>query len=113
MNKPAHDYQKQAILNASPTKLISILYDFGVQACYQKNEKKLHDVLSSLISSLNFDFELADSLYEIYEYCQRQARNNEFDVVRILLEDLRETWNDHVVNSRQHTHQTESKGFLV
>lgn len=115
MNRPVQDYQRQAIINASPAKLISILYDFGVQACYQEDEEKLLNVLDALIHSLNFDFELADSLYELYEYCQRQAKKKEFEEVRKLIEDLRVTWNDGVVSSNEiiRERQRESKGFLV
>lgn len=116
MIEPTQNYQRQAILNASPAKLISILYDFGIQACYQKDEKKLQEVLDTLINSLNFEFEMANSLYEIYEYCQRQARKKEFDEVRNLIEGLRDTWNMVVVSTSKKNApkvKFESKGFLV
>ena len=113
MNNPVQDYQRQEILSASPTKLISILYDFAIQACYQNDTNKLQNVLDQLINSLNFDYELADSLYDIYEYCKRQAKKKEFEVPRILIEDLRDTWNDHVLSSENKTPQLAKNGYLV
>lgn len=113
MNNPVQDYQRQEILNASPAKLISILYDFAVQACYQNDNDKLQNVLDQLIKSLNFDYELADSLYDIYEYCKRQGKKREFEVPRILIEDLRDTWNESVLNSENKVPQLEKNGYLV
>ena len=113
MNNPVHNYQRQEILNATPAKLISILYDFAIQACYQNDDRRLQNVLDQLIRSLNFDYELADSLYDIYEYCKRQAQKREFDVARILIEDIRDTWNEHVVMSDEPVPQLAKNGFLV
>ncbi len=106
-------YQEQAIKNASPTELITKLYDFAIRACHQKDEEKLQDVLQALIESLNFDFEISDSLYKLYEYCQRQAREKEFDEICELLESLRETWTREVVNNNEQDAVTGGEGFVV
>ncbi len=97
MKKIVDTYQRQAILNASPTELITKLYDLAIQACYRKDEKRVVEVLSTLIRGLNFDYDIAGSLFNLYEYCQRQARKGEFDEVRELLEGIRDTWDEHVV----------------
>lgn len=99
MEKRGQKYQEQAIKNASPTELITKLYDFAIQACYKKDVERLHGSLQILIDSLNHDFEISASLYNLYEYCQRQARDNKFEEVRELLEPVRETWKDEVVGS--------------
>lgn len=113
MTNPIHDYQRQEILSASPTKLISILYDFAIQACYQEDDEWLQKVLDQLIRALNFEYELAESLYDIYEYCKRQGRKGEFEVVRVLIEDIRDTWNEHVVKSEDKVPQLVKNGYLV
>jgi flagellin-specific chaperone FliS len=106
-------YQEQAIKNASPTELITKLYDFAIQACHKKDEKKLQDVLETLIKSLNFDFEISESLYNLYEYCQRQAQNKQFNEVCELLAPVRETWTNEVVNANEQAVNPGGKGFVV
>lgn len=103
MENPQTKYQRQAIKNASPTELIQKLYDFAIQACHQKDEERVQQVLSALIKSLNFDYEIAGELYNIYEYCQRQAKKGEFEEVRELLEPIREAWVEGVVKSKEET----------
>lgn len=101
MKKAVDVYQRQAVLNATPSELITKLYDLAIQACYRKDEKRLIEVLSTLIRGLNFDYEIAGSFFNLYEYCQRQARKQEFDEVRELLEGIRETWDEHVVKGQK------------
>lgn len=113
MINPQQQYQERAIKEASPTELITKLYDFAIQACHQKDEEQLQDVLDTLIESLNFDYELAESLYNLYEYCQRQAKKEEFDEVCELLEPVREAWVNDVVNNNEQPADLGGKGFVV
>jgi flagellin-specific chaperone FliS len=113
MTDRKREYQEQAIKNASPTELITKLYDFAIQACHSKDEERLQDVLQTLVKSLNFDFEVSASLYNLYEYCQRQAQEEQFDEVSGLLAPLRETWIDKVVNTNEKAAAAGGKGFVV
>jgi flagellin-specific chaperone FliS len=114
MKNPQQQYQEQAIKNASPTELITKLYDFAIQACYQENYKRLDEVLSALTQSLNFDYEISETLYELYDYCKRQGRNQEFDEVRELLGPVREAWvNGVVANKNKKTANIGNNGFIV
>lgn len=113
MNDPQLQYQRQAIKNASPSELVTKLYDFAIQACYREEEERLHEVLEALITSLNFDYEIAGSLYNLYEYCQRRARVQEFEEVRELLEPLREAWVEGVVKSGENPAPQSGNGFLA
>ncbi|SMO59500.1 Flagellin-specific chaperone FliS [Fodinibius sediminis] len=113
MENPQIKYQRQAIKNASPTELISKLYDFAIQACYQEDGERLNRVLETLIQSLNYDYEIAGELYGLYEYCQRLARQKEFDEVRELLEPIREAWEESVVKDKQETVNQGGRGFVV
>lgn len=92
MQNPQLVYQKQAVMNASPLGLVVKLYDFAIQASYREDSERLVDILSTLIEGLNFDHEPADQLFELYRYCQDQARKQNFEEVRELLEPLRDAW---------------------
>lgn len=113
MENPQKKYQRQAIKNASSTELIQKLYDFAIQACHQKDEERLQQVLSALIKSLNFDYEIAGELYNLYEYCQRQAKQQEFEEVRELLEPVREAWVEGVVKNKEEAPSLGGEGFVV
>jgi flagellin-specific chaperone FliS len=98
MNSAASTYQRQAVKNASPTELIGILYDLLIQSCHKEESEKGIEILSTLIRSLNFDYEMAGDLFGIYEYCQRQLRKENYAEVIELIDGIRETWNEAVVN---------------
>ena len=113
MTNQEQNYQKQAILNSSPTELILKLYDFTIQACYKEDEEKVVDVLTTLKKSLNFEYEISSSLYELYDYCQRQAKQKEFEEVRELIEPIRSAWHEGIIKKKEHIPQLNSKGFVV
>lgn len=85
-------YQRQAILNASPLQLVVKMYDLVIQATYREDDRKVREVLSGLIQGLNFDYEPAGQLFEIYRYCQNLSRKGRFEEIREILEPLRDTW---------------------
>lgn len=74
------------------------MYDLAIQASYLEDSQKLKDILSTLITGLNFDYEPAGQLFELYRYCQDLARKNKFEEIREILEPLRDTWQE-VANS--------------
>lgn len=87
-------YQKQAILNASPIKLVVKMYDFLIQASYREDDRKVREILSGLIQGLNFDYEPAGQLFELYRYCQDLSRKQRFEEIREILGPLRDTWEE-------------------
>lgn len=92
MQNPQKIYQQQAVLNASPLQLVVKLYDLVLQATYQKDQERVKDILSTLIESLNFEYEPADELFQLYKYCQDLARKEEYEEIREILEPLRDAW---------------------
>lgn len=106
-------YQKQAILNASPTEVILKLYDFAIQACYKKEEKKLHEVIEVLKNSLNHEYEISGSLHDLYIYCQQKASEKEFEEVVELLEPVRSAWHEGVVKGKEKMPQINKKGIIA
>lgn len=100
MQNPQLVYQQQSVMDASPLKLVVKMYDLVIQASYREDDKKLRDLLSALIQGLNFDYEPAGQLFEIYRYCQDLSRKGRFSEIREILEPLRDTW-DEVANNKQ------------
>ncbi|SMO95906.1 flagellar export chaperone FliS [Gracilimonas mengyeensis] len=94
MENPQLAYQKQSVMNVPPLKLVVKLYDLAIQASYREDSEKMRDILSTLIKGLNFDFEPADQLFELYRYCQELARQKKFEEFRELLEPIRDTWEE-------------------
>src|SRR5690625_8919 len=94
MRDPQKVYQRQAVANASPVQLVVKLYDLLLQATWREDGKKVREILSTLITGLNFDHEPADQLFSLYRYCQDLSRKGEFEEIREILEPLRDTWSE-------------------
>ncbi|MEX0723670.1 MAG: flagellar protein FliS [Gracilimonas sp.] len=92
MRDPQLVYQQQAVKEASPLQLIVKIYDLAIQASYREDQKKVRELLSTLIKGLNFDHEPASQLFEIYRYCQELARKGNFEEFREIIEPIRDTW---------------------
>lgn len=94
-----NQYQKQAISSASPNELILKLYELGIGACHREDRAKLRAVLVELMSSLNHEEggELAGRLHALYEYCLNESAMGDLDVIREVLEGLREAWQESVL----------------
>lgn len=86
-------YQKEQLLNLSSVEVIRKLYDTGIVACKKREGQLAQRVLTELISSLNFDNnEIAVQLFQLYDYCKRCLRRDEFDEVELVLNELRDSW---------------------
>jgi len=68
------------------------MYDLVIQATYREEDQRVREILSGLIQGLNFDYEPAGQLFEIYRYCQDLSRKRRFEEIREILEPLRDTW---------------------
>lgn len=109
-------YLQQTIKMASPEEIISKLYDLAVQATYKRDEKKVGEVLDVLMKSLNFEYEIAGTMYELYAYCKEISSQQKFDEIRELLTPLREAWNESVlkrVDYKESMKRVNSTGFLA
>lgn len=100
MQNPQKVYQRQAVMNASPMQLVVKLYDLVLQATYREDEERVKDILATLIESLNFDYEPADELFQLYKYCQDLARKKEYGEIREILEPLRDAWEEAANNEK-------------
>lgn len=95
-------YQQQAVQTSSPEKLIEKLYDEGISACYQDDREKVRNVLVELRSSLDVEKggELAERLMAVYEFCLEESATGDLDIVRELLDELREGWREGVLGKQ-------------
>ena len=89
-------YLANQILNASPEQLLIKIFDFAVINSEKKDMIKTNNAVQELIGLLRFDDEsykdLSINLIRLYQYCQDQARKNNFDIVTKILTELRESW---------------------
>lgn len=108
MQNPHQVYQRQAVLNASPIRLVVKLYDLVLQATYRKDAERTKEVLSTLIESLNFDYDPAEDLFQLYKYCQDLARKQEYEEIREILEPLRDAWETVAKDEQPKTNETAS-----
>lgn len=87
-------YQRQSIMQASPAQLVVKVYDLAIQATWREDDKRVRDLLTTLINGLDFDQPLSADLFELYRYCQNLTRSGELAQVRDLLEPLRDSWEE-------------------
>jgi flagellar protein FliS len=89
-------YLTNQILSSSPEQLLIKVYDFAIVNSEKKDMIKTNTAIQELIGFLRFDDEtykdLAVSLLRLYQFCQDQARKNNYDVVTKILTELRESW---------------------
>lgn len=86
-------YQRQEVTTLSPGRLIEKLYNLGIRGCNEKDSSKVSNVLTELISSLDFTHkEIALGLYRLYEYCLKMAKSGKFNEVSRIFKELVETW---------------------
>lgn len=118
---PQSAYTRNEILNASPERLVELLYDLGIRSiarareCNRSKEiagrtrhiNKAFAVMVELSNGLDFEAggEIALNYARIYDYCQRrliEANIKQSDAilaeVQSLLEDLKEAWKVVVIN---------------
>jgi flagellar protein FliS len=89
-------YLANQILNAQPEQLLIKVFDFAIVHSEKKDMIKTNNALQELIGMLRFDDEifkdLSLNLLRLYQFCQDQARKNNFIIVTKILTELRESW---------------------
>lgn len=93
-------YQEQAVMGASPLRLIIMTYDVAIRSCEAKDFNKAVRAVSMLRDALNFDYgEAAAGLYRLYQWCLDCIRSDEYQQAAETLKEIREAWV--VVEQRQ------------
>jgi len=92
----ANAYLVKEILDADPQKLLLKIYDFAIVNSKRGDLAKTNKALSELIHALNFETaetkEISLGLMRLYQFCQEQMRQKNYDIVVQILSDLREAW---------------------
>jgi flagellar secretion chaperone FliS len=113
MVNPYEVYQKNQVTTAKPEELTLMLYNGAIKFLQQarlavENKDlpkantlilKTQDIITELMVTLNRDYEIANSLYTLYEYMKQRLieGNMKKDLVLIeevisMLQELRTTW---------------------
>lgn len=127
---PYEKYREVQILTASPERLVLLLYegairfleearaalDGGDLAKAHERLTRTQDILTELITGLDFSYEVSSNLYRLYDFFRRRlveanVRKDPGAVQEVLrfLKELRDTWREAVV-SRKAGESSESKG---
>lgn len=89
-------YLANDILNSSPEKLLIKVYDFAIVNCQKNDIIKTNDAIQQLINALRYDTEevsaISTGLLRLYQFCQDQMRKHNYELVKEILSQLRETW---------------------
>lgn len=89
-------YLANDILNSTPEKLLIKVYDFAIVNCQRRDIIKTNDAIQQLINALRYDNEevsaISTGLLRLYQFCQDQMRKHNYDLVKEILSQLRETW---------------------
>ncbi len=112
-NNGYNQYREQSVLTAGPGELVLMLYDgclkqirlarlaINENMAPERNNalQKAQEIVSELINTLDFDYELSDSLYALYDYFLNELitanvenSTNRLDSIESLLVELRDTW---------------------
>jgi flagellar protein FliS len=112
-NQAFNQYRDQSVLTAGPGELVLMLYEgclkqvrlarlaIEEKLLEQKNSSlmKAQSIVSELMATLNFDYEISDSLYALYDYFLNEliTANIDLDTKRLdnvenMLGELRDTW---------------------
>ncbi len=118
---PYAQYRQQGVLTASPTELVVMLYEGCIKqlklAKIHLSEKnyegannsfqRAQDIITELVMGLDFNYDIAKELLNIYEFVQRAIIDmnitkdaNQVDPVVEILDDLRTAWVEVVKQTR-------------
>lgn len=97
--KTSNPYIIQQVKNATPEKLILMLYEVGIKSCQAKDHTRAVKVVTELIAALNFEYkEISLRLFDLYRYALDQLHNRKFGEALTVLEGLHDVWESAVIN---------------
>ena len=91
-NPGSRRYIENEILGKSPQELVLAAFDLGIKGCRQQDRALVRDVLTELISALDFDQPVAGNFLVLYDYALREVRENRFEQPERILSCLRDAW---------------------
>ena len=85
-------YIEHDMLGKSPQELVLAAFDLGLKGCRKQDRSLVRDVLTELISALDFDQPVAGNFLVLYDYALREVRENRFEQPELILAGMREAW---------------------
>lgn len=128
---PYAQYKQQGVLTASPTELVVMLYEgcikqlklakmfIGEGSIEAANAafKRAQDIITELVMGLDFNYDIARELLNIYEFVQRSIIDlnmskdaEQIDPIVEILDELRLAWVEVVKQMRTASHAANSEG---
>lgn len=122
MQKQYEAYQQNSVLTASPGELTLMLYNGCLKflnqakkAVQEKNIEAKHtnlskaqNIISELIVTLNFDYDIANDMRRLYDYINRRLIEanikNDTEIiseVEELVTEFRDTWKEALIINRK------------
>jgi flagellin-specific chaperone FliS len=95
-NNKIDPYLQQKVLSASPTQLVSYLYDIGVSACINKDKIKIGKVISHLKENLNYSpgtKKISETFCSVYDHIHFLTKNDNFTEAKNAFQDIKKVWN--------------------
>jgi len=95
-------YQRDALVGATPEKLVVKIYDIAIAACHAGDRARLRAALVQLVNGLDFERggDLARRLHAIYVYGLTESALGDLAPIAEVLNELRSVWNEGVVLRR-------------
>ncbi|MGN7399549.1 flagellar export chaperone FliS [Cytobacillus praedii] len=127
MQKQYEAYQQNSVLTASPGELTLMLYNGCLKflnqakrAVQEKNIEAKHtnlskaqNIISELMVTLNFDYDIAKDMRKLYDYMNRRLIEanikNDIDIiseVEELVTEFRDTWKEALIINRKKQYNT-------
>ncbi|MED3574794.1 flagellar export chaperone FliS [Cytobacillus praedii] len=127
MQKQYEAYQQNSVLTASPGELTLMLYNGCLKflnqakrAVQEKNIEAKHtnlskaqNIISELMVTLNFDYDIAKDMRKLYDYMNRRLieANIKNDIAIIseveeLVTEFRDTWKEALIINRKKQYNT-------
>lgn len=127
MQKQYEAYQQNSVLTASPGELTLMLYNGCLKflnqakkAVQEKNIEAKHtnlskaqNIISELIVTLNFDYDIANDMRRLYDYMNRRLIEanikNDTEIiseVEELVTEFRDTWKEALIINRKKQYST-------
>ncbi|MFC0414194.1 flagellar export chaperone FliS [Cytobacillus solani] len=127
MQKQYEAYQQNSVLTASPGELTLMLYNGCLKflnqakkAVQEKNIEAKHtnlskaqNIISELMVTLNFDYDIAKDMRKLYDYMNRRLIEanikNDTDIiseVEELVTEFRDTWKEALIINRKKQYST-------
>lgn len=97
-----NSYRTNSVIGLTSGQVLVKMYDLAVVALMSGDGKRGIRVLSTLIDSLDFEYqEIAIGLFRLYRYCIEEINEGEYEVPTRILRELRETWAEALVSAPQ------------